>query len=95
MKLLLFTLVLGLAGKLQQSDYKELTSLPLLFSVILFVCVAVVGAAPGASPLDEDKICQPHSRPWLVRLRSNGGSSCSGALINEWWIVTSFQCGRS
>ncbi|XP_075907096.1 trypsinogen-like protein 3 [Nelusetta ayraudi] len=62
MKLLLFTLVLGLAG---------------------------------ASPLDEEKVCQPHSRPWLVRLHSNGMHGCSGALINEWWIVTSFTCGYS
>ncbi|XP_042345178.1 trypsinogen-like protein 3 [Plectropomus leopardus] len=45
----------------------------------------------GASPLEDHKVCQPHSRPWQVHLKG-GGVSCSGALINEWWIVTSFDC---
>lgn len=96
MKLLLFTLVLGLAGKFQLSDLKEIIiSLPVVFCFILLVRVAIVGAAAGASPLDEEKVCQPHSRPWLVRLHSNGMHGYSGALINEWWIVTSFIGGLS
>ncbi|XP_068180587.1 trypsinogen-like protein 3 [Antennarius striatus] len=45
----------------------------------------------GAFPLEDDKGCQPHSRPWQVHLHG-GGVSCSGALINQWWIVTSFVC---
>ncbi|XP_022053721.2 trypsinogen-like protein 3 [Acanthochromis polyacanthus] len=44
----------------------------------------------GAFPL-EDKVCQPHSRPWQVYLHG-GGRECSGALIDKWWIVTSFDC---
>ncbi|XP_068616562.1 trypsinogen-like protein 3 [Brachionichthys hirsutus] len=45
----------------------------------------------GAFPLEDDKACRPHTRPWQVHLHG-GGVSCSGALINEWWIVTSFAC---
>ncbi|XP_014826385.1 PREDICTED: trypsinogen-like protein 3 [Poecilia mexicana] len=45
----------------------------------------------GAYPLEHVRECQPHSRPWHVRLHG-GGVSCSGALIDEWWIVTSFEC---
>lgn len=50
-----------------------------------------VGVAAGASPLGDYKVCRPHSRPWQVLLHG-GGVACSGALINEWWIVTSFAC---
>lgn len=32
-------------------------------------------------------MCQPHSRPWQVYL-----DGCSGALINEWWLITSMEC---
>uniref|UniRef100_A0A3P8SBS5 Peptidase S1 domain-containing protein n=1 Tax=Amphiprion percula TaxID=161767 RepID=A0A3P8SBS5_AMPPE len=42
-------------------------------------------------PLEDNKVCQPHSRPWQVYLHG-GGMYCSGALIDEWWIVTSFEC---
>ncbi|KAF3839355.1 hypothetical protein F7725_018072 [Dissostichus mawsoni] len=38
-----------------------------------------------ASPLEDFKVCQPHSRPWQVYLHG-GGVSCSGALIDPWWI---------
>ncbi|XP_068994411.1 trypsinogen-like protein 3 [Embiotoca jacksoni] len=53
--------------------------------------LAVVLGLTGAAPLEDSKVCQPHSRPWTVNLHG-GGASCSGALINNWWIVTSFQC---
>ncbi|KAM7421217.1 hypothetical protein PAMA_015392 [Pampus argenteus] len=56
----------------------------------LLVLVVALGLA-GASPLEDYKTCQPHSRPWQVHLHG-GGVSCSGALINEWWLVTSFEC---
>ncbi|XP_034467311.1 trypsinogen-like protein 3 [Hippoglossus hippoglossus] len=52
--------------------------------------VLALGLA-GASPLGEYKECPPHSRPWQVYLHS-GGRSCSGALIDQWWIVTSYDC---
>ncbi|KAM4581044.1 trypsinogen-like protein 3 [Odontesthes bonariensis] len=58
----------------------------------LLLLAATLGLA-GASPLQANKECQPHSRPWHVRL--HGGTHCSGALINEWWIVTSFDCQPS
>ncbi|KAK5605909.1 anthranilate synthase / indole-3-glycerol phosphate synthase [Crenichthys baileyi] len=45
----------------------------------------------GAYPLEDQKECQPHSRPWHVKIHG-GGVTCSGALIDKWWIVTSFQC---
>ncbi|XP_070691214.1 trypsinogen-like protein 3 [Pempheris klunzingeri] len=51
----------------------------------------VVFGLTGAYPLEEQKTCQPHSRPWQVYLHGKG-ASCSGALINKWWIVTSFEC---
>ncbi|KAM9309983.1 trypsinogen-like protein 3 [Pholidichthys leucotaenia] len=50
-----------------------------------------VPMVPGAYPLDDGKVCQPHSKPWHVYLHG-GGVSCSGALIDKWWIVTSFEC---
>ncbi|GAA6220356.1 trypsinogen-like protein 3 [Lates japonicus] len=53
--------------------------------------LAVTLGLSGASPLDDYKVCQPHSRPWQVYLHG-GGVSCSGALIDKWWIVTSFDC---
>ncbi|XP_054638489.1 trypsinogen-like protein 3 [Dunckerocampus dactyliophorus] len=57
---------------------------------ILLLLIAL--GLTGALLLEEDnKLCQPHSRPWQVSL---GGqrTSCSGALINEWWLVTSATC---
>ncbi|CAB1450146.1 unnamed protein product [Pleuronectes platessa] len=54
------------------------------------VLVLALGLA-GASPLGEHKECSPHSRPWQVNLH-DGRMSCSGALIDQWWIVTSFDC---
>ncbi|XP_067456226.1 trypsinogen-like protein 3 [Thunnus thynnus] len=56
----------------------------------LLLLVVALGLA-GASPLEDYKTCQPHSRPWQVYLHG-GGVSCSGALIDEWWLVTSFDC---
>ncbi|KAK5921882.1 hypothetical protein CgunFtcFv8_019199 [Champsocephalus gunnari] len=56
----------------------------------MFLLGVALGIA-GASPLEDFKVCQPHSRPWQVYLHG-GGVSCSGALIDRWWIVTSFEC---
>ncbi|XP_076592886.1 trypsinogen-like protein 3 [Chaetodon auriga] len=56
----------------------------------LLLLVVALGLA-GASPLKDDKVCQPHSRPWQVYLHG-GELSCSGVLIDKWWIVTSFLC---
>ncbi|XP_060906202.1 trypsinogen-like protein 3 [Labrus mixtus] len=56
----------------------------------LLLLTVTLGLA-GASPLPDNKVCQPDSRPWQVYLHGER-SSCSGALINEWWIVTSFSC---
>ncbi|XP_012737207.1 trypsinogen-like protein 3 [Fundulus heteroclitus] len=53
--------------------------------------LAVTFGLAGAYPLEDPKECQPHSRPWHVRLHG-GGVECSGALIDKWWIVTSFTC---
>ncbi|XP_028281707.1 trypsinogen-like protein 3 [Parambassis ranga] len=59
----------------------------------LFFLAVALGLA-GAAPFEDDKECRPHSRPWQVYLHG-GGVSCSGALIDEWWIVTSFDCRPS
>ncbi|XP_071764593.1 trypsinogen-like protein 3 [Centroberyx gerrardi] len=56
---------------------------------ILLLVIAL--GLTGAAPVEDDKVCQPHSRPWQVNLHG-GGATCSGALINKWWIVTS-GCG--
>ncbi|XP_041649636.1 trypsinogen-like protein 3 [Cheilinus undulatus] len=56
----------------------------------LLLLMVAVGLA-GASPLPDSKVCQPHSRPWMVHIQGDG-ISCSGALISESWIVTSFDC---
>lgn len=56
----------------------------------LLLLLAAFGLA-GASPLGDVKQCQPHSRPWQVYLHG-GGVSCSAALIDKWWLVTSFDC---
>ncbi|XP_078107955.1 trypsinogen-like protein 3 isoform X1 [Sander vitreus] len=56
----------------------------------LFLLLLALGLT-GASPLGDSKVCQPHSRPWQVYLHG-GGVSCSGALIDALWIVTSFNC---
>ncbi|XP_028326869.1 trypsinogen-like protein 3 [Gouania willdenowi] len=58
---------------------------------ILLLGLVTLGLA-GAAPLEDNKECEPHSRPWQVFLN---GKSCSGALIDEWWIVTSFDCRPS
>uniref|UniRef100_A0A672Y6G7 Peptidase S1 domain-containing protein n=1 Tax=Sphaeramia orbicularis TaxID=375764 RepID=A0A672Y6G7_9TELE len=46
-----------------------------------------------AAPLEDNKVCQPHSRPWHVYL--DGYNSCSGALINDRWLITSMACSPS
>ncbi|XP_029958189.1 trypsinogen-like protein 3 [Salarias fasciatus] len=51
--------------------------------------LAVLLGLAGAAPLEDSKECQPHSRPWQVYLDR---PSCSGALIDQWWVVTSFDC---
>lgn len=56
----------------------------------LLLLVAALGLT-GASPLADYKVSQPHSKPWQVYLHGER-QSCSGALINAWWIVTSFGC---
>ncbi|XP_049587745.1 trypsinogen-like protein 3 [Syngnathus scovelli] len=53
----------------------------------------VLGLA-GASPLVDDNLCQPHSRPWQVWLQSRW-KRCSGALVNRWWLVTSAACAST
>ncbi|XP_057691256.1 trypsinogen-like protein 3 [Corythoichthys intestinalis] len=45
----------------------------------------------GAFPLEDTKLCPLHSQPWQVSLHSQG-TTCSGVLINKWWLVTSFAC---
>lgn len=57
-------------------------------NLVLLVCVT------GALPLENDKVCQPHTRPWQVYLHGEG-TSCSGALVDQLWIVTSFTCALS
>ncbi|XP_039974414.1 trypsinogen-like protein 3 [Xiphias gladius] len=59
----------------------------------LLLPMVALGLA-GASPLEDYKVCQPHSKPWQVYLHG-GGVSCSGALIDQWWIVTSSECTPS
>ncbi|XP_026173197.1 trypsinogen-like protein 3 [Mastacembelus armatus] len=56
----------------------------------LLLLVVALGLT-GAFPLEDNKVCQRHSRPWQVYLHG-GQTSCSGALISERWIVTSFGC---
>ncbi|XP_068591788.1 trypsinogen-like protein 3 [Cebidichthys violaceus] len=56
----------------------------------LLLLVVALGLT-GASPLQDYKVCQPHARPWQVYLHG-GGVSCSGALVDKLWIVTSFVC---
>ncbi|KAM3614167.1 uncharacterized protein V6R79_011045 [Siganus canaliculatus] len=63
-------------------------------SLPLFLVVTLGLAGAFSSPLEDPKICKNYSRPWQVYL-SNGRSSCSGALVDEWWIVTSFSCAQS
>ncbi|XP_061573205.1 trypsinogen-like protein 3 [Cololabis saira] len=58
-----------------------------------FLLLAVALGLAGASPLKDSRECQPHSRPWHVRLE-RGRAYCSGALIDKWWIVTSFSCAQ-
>ncbi|XP_077432525.1 trypsinogen-like protein 3 [Vanacampus margaritifer] len=50
----------------------------------------VLGLA-GASPLEDSKLCPPHSRPWQVFLHDRW-TRCSGALVDKWWLVTSAAC---
>ncbi|XP_051921260.1 trypsinogen-like protein 3 [Hippocampus zosterae] len=45
----------------------------------------------GASLLEDNKLCPPHSRPWQVSLQSRR-TRCSGALVDKWWLVTSAAC---
>ncbi|XP_024123449.1 trypsinogen-like protein 3 [Oryzias melastigma] len=59
-----------------------------------FLLLAVILGLAGALPLQDSKECRPHSQPWHVILRSEG-RSCSGALIDPRWIVTSFACATS
>ncbi|XP_074540496.1 trypsinogen-like protein 3 [Halichoeres trimaculatus] len=56
-----------------------------------FLLLVVLLGLAGASPLPEEKVCRPHSRPWNVYINGEPWS-CNGALIDEWWIVTSYEC---
>ncbi|XP_077383528.1 trypsinogen-like protein 3 [Festucalex cinctus] len=56
----------------------------------LLLLLLVLGLT-GASPLEDNKVCPPHSRPWQVSLQ-DGRRRCSGALVNKWWLVTSAAC---
>ncbi|KAJ3597487.1 hypothetical protein NHX12_001010 [Muraenolepis orangiensis] len=53
----------------------------------LIVLGIALGLA-GAPPVEAQEACSPGSRPWQVSL--DGG--CSGALISQWWLVTSLLC---
>uniref|UniRef100_A0A8C6TGM1 Peptidase S1 domain-containing protein n=1 Tax=Neogobius melanostomus TaxID=47308 RepID=A0A8C6TGM1_9GOBI len=58
-----------------------------------FLCIlAVLGLVAGIVSLEESRVCEPHSRPWQVRLHGAGSQSCSGVLIDKWWIITAFAC---
>uniref|UniRef100_A0A8C7YBL1 Peptidase S1 domain-containing protein n=1 Tax=Oryzias sinensis TaxID=183150 RepID=A0A8C7YBL1_9TELE len=59
----------------------------------LLLLTVILGLA-GALPLKESKECRPHSRPWHVLLHGDK-KSCSGALIDERWIVTSYDCATT
>ncbi|KAM4600453.1 trypsinogen-like protein 3 [Polymixia lowei] len=54
--------------------------------------LAIALGLTAAAPLEEDKVCQPQSRRWHAILTGGGIYSCSAALINEWWLVTSYTC---
>ncbi|CAL1610355.1 unnamed protein product [Knipowitschia caucasica] len=56
--------------------------------LLILAVLGLVGVVSG----EESRECPPHSRPWQVRLHGGGSSSCSGVLISQWWIVTSFTC---
>lgn len=57
------------------------------------ICIlAALGLVIGGVSLEESRVCQPYSRPWQVRLSGEGHQSCSGVLIDKWWIITSFSC---
>ncbi|XP_076008824.1 trypsinogen-like protein 3 [Genypterus blacodes] len=60
----------------------------------LLILLLAFGFA-GAGPITDNNVCERHSRPWQVYLHAEGASSCSGALINEWWLVTSFLCAHT
>ncbi|KAJ0000009.1 hypothetical protein NQD34_011851 [Periophthalmus magnuspinnatus] len=54
--------------------------------LVLTLAVLVLVGAVGS---EESRVCPPHSRPWQVYLHAG---HCSGVLISEWWIITSFSC---
>lgn len=87
MNLLLLLAALGLAGLLILKQHKFMFE-KLNWNLVPLVCVT------GALPLEVDKVCQPHTRPWQVYLHGVG-TSCSGALVDQSWIVTSFTCAYS
>ncbi|KAK0150803.1 Trypsinogen-like protein 3 [Merluccius polli] len=59
--------------------------------ILLGITLGLAAWCAEASPVKVDKGCQPNARPWHVYLHGEG-VSCSGALINKWWIVTSYEC---
>lgn len=57
------------------------------------LCVlAALGLVFGLVPSEGSRVCEPHSRPWQVRLHGGGSQRCSGVLIDQWWLITSFSC---
>ena len=35
------------------------------------------------------------TQPWLVSLQMGGVHKCTGSIINDFWILTSFECLRT
>nr|XP_023844216.1 trypsinogen-like protein 3 [Salvelinus alpinus] len=67
----------------------------LLLLALALGCAAAVPVKEDGALLQE--VCQPHSRPWQVYLWNTkvgwyGEERCSGALINEWWVLTAWNC---
>ncbi|XP_055768711.1 trypsinogen-like protein 3 [Salvelinus fontinalis] len=67
----------------------------LLLLALALGCAAKVPVKEDGAVLQE--VCQPHSRPWQVYLWNTkvgwyGEERCSGALINEWWVLTAWNC---
>ncbi|KAK3742056.1 hypothetical protein QZH41_015744, partial [Actinostola sp. cb2023] len=87
--------------------YAQFDDLPCYFSVnrkmkILVGILAVVlgttlidakcGSRPAGARVINGQNASPHSWPWQISLRRNGGHSCGGTLISPTWVVTAAHC---